>query len=118
MSYLARIEGVYRHRTRINLLLFSIVGPWKTDTFTFERAVPELAGDWTWQPAASVPLSVTVALSSDGADFRLRLLDRPVSVQHFRIPNLGNKRFHFEPVKGNIVEGSASVLPLEQVPVP
>jgi hypothetical protein len=109
MNYYARIEGVYRHRTRINFLFFSVAGPWKSETFTFERMLAEPLGEWTWQPMASLPVSVSAKLSPQIAEFRLRLLDQPIGVHRISLPVQGSQRFHFEPVKGNIVEGTASV---------
>jgi len=101
-----RIKGTYRHRVRINLLVFWFVEKWKTDYF--EHVIPvhaSLEKEWTVGP---VPLKVKVAPIDGGASIEISAFnvkafaaEIPIDVKPFR--------FDAEPIKGCQITASVSI---------
>lgn len=107
-----RVYGTYRERTRINLWLFWITGPWKEKPF-----------DTTWTAETGVdfsqntgPVEIKGRLGPDstGAWIGVGIAFAGVTLWDWRkkILSVGERRaFSLEPIKGMILKGTAEVLP-------
>ncbi|HVT12827.1 MAG TPA: hypothetical protein VHE55_11215 [Fimbriimonadaceae bacterium] len=107
MAYLAKVEGTYRTRVYINLILFKIVRGWRTDRFSWSQNVSAADAHFAWAPVKGVPVAVALDVTPTGVEFGLQVLteDFPISRVNF---SSGSKSFHWEPIKGVILDGVAS----------
>lgn len=107
MAYLAKVEGTYRSRVYINLILFKIVRGWRTDRFSWSQtvSVPEIHA--AWAPVKNVPVAVSLDVTPAGVDFGLQVLSENFPIEHVSF-TAGSKSFHWEPIKGVILDGVAS----------
>lgn len=101
-----RIKGTFRHRVRVNLLIFWIVEKWKTDKFEHVIPVPiALEKEWTVGP---VPIKVKVAPIDGGASVEISAFN--VKAFAAEIP-IDVKPFNFEaePIKGCQLKATVSL---------
>ena len=112
MTYLATVEGVYKSRLYINLILFKIARGWRIDRFSWSKQVdiPQLKIDY--EPLKNVPLGVTLQVSESGVDFGLEVLNHDIPIEHLSFPE-GSKNFHWQPLKGVVIDGAASFQKVE-----
>lgn len=97
------ITGKYRHRTRVKVLWFWIIEPWKEDPISQKLVVPD-----TGKTFAAGPIAVSAALSGLGLKVTLQALGATLWTSEVVLPGF-DKPFHFEPIKGAILEGTVRV---------
>ena len=109
MPYTATIEGTYRTRVYINLILFKIARGWRTDRFSWSHQLPALDAHLSFVPLQTVPIAVAVYLTPTGAELHLKVLSADFPVATVFLGSGLTKAFHWEPLKGVILDATVSV---------
>jgi len=102
------VSGTAKTRIRINLVLFTIAGPWKTEAFDWNCSVDTSKILSAKIPRLDAELQAgfagdTLTLDAVGYDQDVRLISVKVPVFAAPLP------FRWEPIKGIVVEGEANV---------
>jgi hypothetical protein len=104
-----RIKGTYRHRTRVKILWFWIVEPWKTDNFDQTLFINDLK--WTGTVG---PLGVSLAVTGKKPDLEVNaivaFMGQNVFSRTIYLKNAAAEQLiHAEPVKGAILNATLSL---------
>ena len=99
-----RIKGTYRHRVRVNFLLFWIVQKWKTDSFDQFITLNE-KNEWK---GALGPVTVTAKVENMNVVFSasymgVTLYEKQVAIPPTSLP------VHAEPIKGAVLNATLSI---------
>lgn len=108
MTYRATVEGNYKSRLYINLIFFKIARGWRTDPFKWSQDVATPNIRLSTFPVKNLPIEVFFEADPTGVTASLRLANYDVPLIHQSFPVGGAQSFHWEPVKGVIVDGTAS----------
>jgi hypothetical protein len=109
MTYLASIDGTYKSKVYVNLILFKIVRGWRTDRFTWSAALPGPDAHLSYSPIAGVPVSIALDLGPMGADVHLKVLSADFPVISVSLAGAGNTQVHWSPLKGVTIDAAVSI---------
>lgn len=107
MAFLAKIDGTYKSKVYINLIFFKIVRGWRTEAFSWSQRVESPELHLAWAPIRNLPLAISLDVTPLGADFGLQVLSENFPIEHVAFTG-ASEAFHWEPLKGVIVDGVAS----------
>lgn len=107
MQYQARIEGTYKTKVYIDLIIFKIVRGWRTDRFAWSQTVDAPEIHLAWAPVRNVPIAVSLDVTAAGADFGIQVLSQHFPVEHLSFAS-GSKTLHWQPLKGVVIDATAT----------
>jgi hypothetical protein len=109
MTYIASIDGTYKSKVYVNLILFKIVRGWRTDRFKWSYPLSGPDAHLSYSPVAGVPLSVAVDIGAVGASFHLKVLSADFPVTSVSFSDAAHGEIHWAPWKGVTIDATVSI---------